>query len=168
MTTAIVRRLTPDDAEAGRALRIEGLKRHPEAFSRDLDQEEALTVEAWRERYGGSVWFGGFVGGELVGLLAFSRESSKKLAHTGTIGAMYVREAARGQGLADALIEAALAHAAGAVEQVMLTVNAENARAIKLYERHGFRPTGRALHALRVNGKDYDELMMQRPITTSD
>ncbi len=54
---------------------------------------------------------------------------------------MYVRAGARGSGLSDALIEAVIDRAVrDGVEQIKLTVNAENMHAVKLYERHGFRP----------------------------
>jgi len=66
------------------------------------------------------------------------------------------------------LIEAFLDHAVGAVEQVMLTVEAGNARAIKLYERHGFRTIGKMPRAILVDGVYYDELQMFRAVSSSD
>jgi len=54
------------------------------------------------------------------------------------------------------------------VEQIQLTVNADNARAIKFYERHGFRTVGRMPHALLVDGRYYDELTMVRAVSSSD
>ena len=48
------------------------------------------------------MWFGGFQDGALNGIVVFSQPRSKKTAHLGDVGAMYVREAARGTGLADA------------------------------------------------------------------
>ena len=106
--------------------------------------------------------------GTLSGMVVFSRPTRPKLAHTGEIGAMYVRDAARGTGLADALLRAALDHAAGVVEQVQLTVNAQNPRAIKFYERHGFRPIGRIPRSLHVGERYYDDLLMLRAVSLSD
>ena len=96
--TASVRRLMPDDAENLRAVRLEGLKLHPEAFSRDYDQDANLGLDEWRGRLASRAWFGGFVDNALMGLAAFSRGDSGKTAHTGGLGGMYVREAARGHG----------------------------------------------------------------------
>jgi RimJ/RimL family protein N-acetyltransferase len=81
---------------------------------------------------------------------------------------MYVREAARGTGLAAAIVQALLDHATREVEQVELTVNADNARAIKFYERQGFRIVGRMPRALRIDGRYYDELSMLRAVSSSD
>ena len=166
--TATVRRLTPDDAENLRAVRLEGLKLHPEAFSRDYEQDEKRAVDEWRGRLATGVWFGGFVDGALSGIVAFAPGDSTKTAHTGKLGGMYVREAARSTGLAAAIFEAVIDHATSLVEQLELTVNADNSRAIKFYERHGFRVVGRMPRALLVDGRYYDELSMVRTVSSSD
>jgi RimJ/RimL family protein N-acetyltransferase len=114
------------------------------------------------------VSFGGVIDGVLNGMVVFSRPTRPKLAHTGNLGAMYVRDAARGTGLADALVDVLVDHASAVVEQVELTVNAENSRAIKFYERHGFRPIGRIPRSLHVAGRYYDDLLMLRAVSSSD
>jgi ribosomal protein S18 acetylase RimI-like enzyme len=163
-----VRRLTPDDYDALRELRLESLHRHPEFFAADPDQEAAMPKEQWLSRLASAASFGGFVDEKLSGMIVFSRPSRPKLAHTGDLGAMYVREEARGCGLADALMEATIDHAVTVVDQVQLTVNAENARAIRFYERHGFRPIGRIPRSLHVGGRYYDDLLMMRAVSSSD
>ena len=81
---------------------------------------------------------------------------------------MYVREAARGSGLADELMMAFLDYAATQVDQVILTVEAGNDRAIRLYERHGFRPVGKIPRSILVDGEYFDELQMFRTLSASD
>ncbi len=163
-----VRRLGRDDHDALRALRLEALSLYPANFAADLDQEAAMPKAEWLARMATAVTFGGFVGERLSGMVVFSQPTRPKLAHTGNIGAMYVQDAARGTGLAAALLEAVLDHAASVVEQVQLTVNAENARAVKFYERHGFRPIGRIPRSLHVGERYYDDLLMLRPVSSSD
>jgi ribosomal protein S18 acetylase RimI-like enzyme len=163
-----VRRLGEGDYDALRALRLEALTLYPANFAADLDQEAAMPKAQWLARLASAVSFGGFVDEALSGMVVFSRPSRPKLAHTGEINAMYVRDAARGTGLAGALLDAALDHAAGVVEQVQLTVNAENPRAIKFYERHGFRPIGRIPRSLHVGERYYDDLLMLRAVSLSD
>ena len=127
-----------------------------------------MSKEEWLARLATAVSFGGFVDGELSGMVVFSKPSRPKLAHTGSVGAMYVRDAARGTGLADALMNALIDHAATVVEQIQLTVNAENMRAIKFYERHGFRPIGRIPRSLHVGERYYDDLLMLRAVSSTD
>lgn len=80
---------------------------------------------------------------------------------------MYVRANAQGSGLADALMTALLKHAATVVEQVQLVVNAENARAIKFYQRHGFREIGRIPRSLHIGGRYYDDMLMFRSVSSA-
>jgi len=163
-----IRKLTREDVPSLRELRLESLRLHPEAFAADLDIEEAMPLAQWSERLDTATTFGGFVDGALAGFVVFSKPGSKKIRHTGELGAMYVRERARGTGLADALIEALIDQAVNEVEQIKLLVNAENSRAIKVYERHGFRTIGKFPNSLRVGNRTYGELIMLRPVSASD
>lgn len=160
-----VAQLTPEDAEALRDLRREALLKHPTAFSADPEIESRLTLDAWRERLQRGNWFGGRHDGTLVGMASYWREPSCKSRHTARVGSMYVREAARGTGMAGELLEAVLAAAAKHAEQATLSVEASNTRAIRLYERHGFRVIGRFPRALLIDGNYYDELEMYRRLS---
>ena len=166
--TISVRRLAEADAAAMRDIRLEGLRLHPECFGADLDVEEAMTAEDFARRMATGVTFGGFLDGNLAGIVVFVKPRSKKTGHTGDLGAMYVRKAARGTGLSDLLIETLIGHAVNEVEQIKLTVNADNPHAIRLYERHGFRAIGRWPNSLRIGGRTYDELVMLRTVSATD
>lgn len=161
-----IRRLTVDDVEALREIRLEALKAHPENFGAEHDDEAAWPIEAWRKRLANArgAGFGAFDGETLAGIISFGREAAQKHAHQGSIGSFYVRPAYRGKGVGDALMAAALAEAARTVEQVTLTVTATNAGAIRLYERHGFAVVGTLPRSIRVNGVDHDELSMWRRV----
>jgi len=61
---------------------------------------------------------------------------------------VYVREAHRGTGLADRLLEAAVELAAEQdtpLDRLVLDVDPDNDRAVGFYERHGFEPWGEML-----------------------
>jgi ribosomal protein S18 acetylase RimI-like enzyme len=162
--TISVRMLGPADASALRALRLDSLRLHPQFFGADLDVEEAMTAEDMKARMSSGTSFGGFVDNVLCGMVVFVKPNRKKTGHTGDLGAMYVCANARGTGLADALVQAVIAEARGKVDQIKLTVNAENPRAVHLYERNGFREIGRFPDSLRVDGRSYDELVMIRAV----
>jgi GNAT superfamily N-acetyltransferase len=123
--TVAVRLIVPEDYDVFRVLRLESLRLLPDCFAADPVQEEAMPKEEWLKRLASASSFGGFIDGTLSGMVVFSRPSRPKLAHTGDIGAMYVRASAQGTGLADALMTALLDHASHVVEQVQLVVNAE-------------------------------------------
>lgn len=162
-----VRLLTADDYDALRELRLESLRLLPVSFAADLAHEEAMSKDEWLSRLASASSFGGFVDGTLSGMVVFSCPSRPKLAHTGDIGAMYVRASAQGTGLADALMTALLAYASRVVEQVQLTVNAENVRAIKFYKRHGFREIGTIPRSLHVGDRYYDDMLMFRSVSSA-
>jgi len=163
--TISVRKLAAADVPALRELRLESLRLHPEYFGADLETEEAMTVADMMARMASGVSFGGFLDGVLCGMVVFVKPNRQKTGHTGDLGAMYVRENARGSGLADALVKAVIEEARDRVDQIKLTVNADNPRAIRLYERNGFREIGRYPDSIRVNGRSYDELVMLRTVT---
>ena len=167
--TFLVRKLTAADVPVLRELRLESLRLHPECFGADLEVEEAMSVADMASRMTSGISFGGFVEGVLSGIVVFVKPNRRKTGHTADLGAMYVRASARGTGLADALVGAVIDQSLeSGAEQIKLTVNAENQRAIKLYERHGFRTIGRYPNSLRVGDRTYEELIMLRTVSATD
>jgi RimJ/RimL family protein N-acetyltransferase len=162
----VVRRIVRGDLERLKEIRLEAIQSHPEAFSRDPESERGLRLEDWLNRIEKGLWFVCEQDGTWAGIAALGRNAGAKTEHVGSFGSMYVRPAYRGSGVADVLVKAVLDEAAKHVEIVTLTVNAENLRAIALYERHGFREYGRAPRALKIDGRYHDELEMVRVLST--
>lgn len=152
-----VRRLTESDARAYRDIRLEALEAYPEAFQATYESALDLPLEAFAVRMQMYALFGGFVDGELAGFLGFTPLRNPKIAHKGLMWGMYVRPSARGSGLARAMVETALDYARGQVEQVLISVITDNARARRFYEKMGFEPYGVEPRALKIGGKYYDE-----------
>ncbi|PIT06525.1 acyl-CoA acyltransferase [Bradyrhizobium nitroreducens] len=157
-----VRELEPSDVEAFREIRLEGLRLHPDAFGsvHAVEAKETLADFAAKIVRGGL--FGGFVEGRLEGMAGFGVSSAAQLSHKGILGGMYVREALRGSGLAEAIVKTVLAHAGRRVEQVQLSVAATNERAIRFYRRLGFQAYATEPRALKVGQTYIDELLMVR------
>ena len=84
------------------------------------------------------VHLGAVIDGKLIGTAALIRLENRR-AHVGTIG-MGVHDAYQGRGAGGALMAALLNHADRwlGLQRVELTVYADNARAIGLYEKFGF------------------------------
>lgn len=79
--------------------------------------------------------------------------------HRGTLG-LVVRKEFRGRGIGAGLMKETIDRCRGKFEQIDLTVLANNAQAIKLYERFGFKRYGRLSSAVKRSGKYFDfELM---------
>ena len=159
-----LRRLVRGDAEAYRQIRLEALQQHPEAFGASFEDEAKQSLISYERRILSTEVFGGFRRAELMGIARFSIEPGAKRRHIGVLTGMYVREAARGTGLASALVARILATAQGRVERLDLRVTASNTRALRLYERHGFRIYATEGNALKLDGHYFDEHMMTRTI----
>src|SRR5262245_36449202 len=144
----VVRVLKPHEAGEYRRVRLECLRSYPDVFGTTHGEEEARPVlpfeRAIREQSPDQVMLGAFVDGRLSGLCGFARESRIKTRHRAELVQMYVAPRAAGRGVGGRLVAGHLAHAFGHPEitQVVLSVVATNAPAIRLYERHGFREYG--------------------------
>jgi ribosomal protein S18 acetylase RimI-like enzyme len=161
-----VRRLKATDAAAYHALRLEGFERHPLQFRVAPEDERALSLEAVGARLEGTFVAGAFDSDGLVGVGGLTRFQGAKLRHRALLWGMYVRERARGGGLADELMRVLLAEGRSrGIEQVILTVAAENDRARRLYERWGFSVYGVEPHAIKVDHGYLDEALMVCPLS---
>lgn len=159
-----VRRLTTDDAAIYRAIRLEGLERHPEAFGASFDAESAESLKFFAGRLTTASVFGAFEGAMLQGVAGFFASTSAKERHKATLFGMYVRAAARGQGTGQRLVETVLEASARHYVSIQLTVVTTNQAAQQLYERCGFECYGVEPRSLKVDGVYYDEALMYRPL----
>lgn len=153
--TVTIRRLTPDDVDAFRALRIEAMTAEPETFGTDIVEERAKSLEASAATLAATGLFGAWVDGELVGMAGFARMKPLREQHKGTVWSMYVRASARGLGLGGKLLRMVIEHARTEVEVLELVVVSTNTAAVALYERHGFRRWGLEPYALKLGEGNY-------------
>ena len=153
------------DAAAFQALRLEGLRDSPTAFTSSNEEECDLPLSHVAERLtpdANRAVFGAFEADKLIGTVGLLRERHRKLAHNTVIWGVYVTPAFRNRGVARRLLEQALRHAASmsGVRRVRIGVNAANASAVALYKSVGFEPFGLELGFMSVDGALQDELHM--------
>ena len=157
-----IRRLTRDDVSAYRAIRLEALTNHPEAYASSPESFAARSDDEVASLLEQMAFFGVFAAGTLAGIVAFGQTRGERDRHRGWLYQVYVQPQLRGTGAAAALLEAAIEHAGTDVLQVHLMVGAHNAPAIRLYEKLGFVTYGTDPRCLAVNGRYIDEHMMVR------
>ncbi|RYG85359.1 MAG: N-acetyltransferase [Alphaproteobacteria bacterium] len=165
-----IRALTAPDVNLYRELRLRALQESPTAFSSSYEREAAFPQSEFLKAlqpHGDSVnrIFGAFdeENNQLVGILRFTRENGVKRAHIGGLWSMYVAPEYRGQHIGASLLDEALNRAQTlGLRQVLLSVNAENTVARRLYVARGFERYGLEPDALLIGGRYYDEEHMIR------
>ena len=160
MPAPVVRRLATADVREYRRLRLSALRTTPDAFGSTYDAEAALTDEQHANRLATSVVFGAYAGDEIVGVVGCKRHDGARERHKAFLWGFYVEPATRRSGIARLLLEASLGAMQGVVEQVLLTVVADNQPAIALYEQFGFRPYGMEPRSLKKSSGYADEMLM--------
>jgi ribosomal protein S18 acetylase RimI-like enzyme len=151
------RALSVEDWQIWRQIRLQALAEAPYAFSTDLADWQGAgdTEERWRSRLSSVplnlvAYLGNIPAGMASGTAPY--DNAVELI------SMWVAPFARGHGLADGLISAVVAWAARqGVRRVSLVVYRNNARAIALYQKHGFRDDG-------IGTGDALEMTMQHAI----
>jgi GNAT superfamily N-acetyltransferase len=160
----ICRRLDTNDAEIFHAFRLVAFGAEPRAF-RFAPEDEADTprsdVAARLQR---DNVFGAFAepdGARLIGMGGLACHTGAKTRHKALLYGMYVDVDHRGTGVADDIMAQLIETAKTRVEIVNLTVVSSNSRALRFYERWGFRSYGVERSAVKVGEGDYlDETLM--------
>jgi GNAT superfamily N-acetyltransferase len=142
-----IRRLLTTDWEAFRTLRLKALRADPLAFGSTLQREMTYPEDRWR-KWAESGALGSesatFVveaaHGRLLGMAGLFTDRSEY-----HLWGMWVSPEVRGQGLGRDLLDRVLswAKSTNPTRAVRLDVNPVQRVAVRLYERRGFRPTGK-------------------------
>ena len=140
-----IQQLKPDESERLRTIRLAALQDAPQAFDSTFQQMVTLSPEGWLRQLQTLPTFVGVVAGADSGMARgapYSNDDS-----SASLISLWVAPKARGLGVGEALINAvaAWARSEGYV-QLFLDVGIENASAVALYTRKGFKPTGKTGH----------------------
>ena len=96
----ILRRLAAPDAASYRELRLEGLRRHPEAFSSSWEDESSRSLDWFAGRLEDNAIFGASsaVDPTLAGVVGLHVLEAVKLRHKGVLWGMFVQPEHQGTG----------------------------------------------------------------------
>lgn len=157
-----------EDGAAFRAIRLRALREHPEAYHSTVAEWD-LPVAAYQERLRENRLIGAFDGGTLIGsvLIARTGRTGAMRRHKCEFWCVYLAPEFRGGGIAARMLHAAVQEARLlGYEAIVLTVNAENEPARRLYERCGFIAYGVERHAIRLaEGRYGDDVLMEMRLT---
>lgn len=164
----LIRRLTVDDVEAYRTIRLRALKDHPDVYTSsyaDWDEPAAFFIERIEAAYtlGAFISLNGAqtLAGTLT--LAIHERKNPKISHKAEIWSVYVAPEARERGIARKMMHYIMAIARDyKYEALMLTVTEHNTKAQALYQSLGFFEYGREPDAKRLpDGRRLNEILMQ-------
>ena len=164
-STPVIINLTSPHVEAYKKIRLEALKKNPEAFGSSYEEEvdnHQKFVTRLAQDSPTSFVLGCFEGGILAGIVGFAQERSLKRLHIGGIYSMYVTASARKKGYGKLLVAEVLNRVAlvPEIKQLHLQVVSTNVAAIKLYEHFNFKFYGEEKNALKVEDEFHDENLM--------
>ncbi len=138
MNASDIVRLTPEDWDVFRDLRLRALADAPGAFGSRLDEWVDAPESAWRSRLENvALNLVARCDGAEVGMASGALDGDDA-----SLISMWVDPKSRGTGTARALIDAVVGWARGLDRTTYLMVRSDNPRAIAAYERAGFVDLG--------------------------
>ena len=162
-----IRKLQPHESAIYREARLACLKNAPQYFGSTYE-EEVLNPKFMFETFiedesPDHVMFGAFDDDRLIGITGFNRMARQRAMHRGELVQVYVDPNYRGQNIGEKLIRFVLEDAFGldGIEQIQLSVIAGNDRAIRLYEKLGFKTFGVQPRYFKVGNTYLDQQFMQ-------
>lgn len=171
MTTRVlieIRKLPAARWREYRRLRLAALESDPIAFGSSVQEEKGFTEGEWKRRIRTALF--ALEDDRPVGMVVVSYSARPKTRHVADIFGLYVSPSHRAKGIGTELIEEALRQILRNedIVKVKLTVNPEQKAALRIYRRAGFEVAGRMKKELEVEGKYFDELIMEKMLPRSE
>ncbi len=162
-----IRKLTIDDLDDYKNIRLELLTNHPENFGSDALEEAAFEEQMWTKRIINKNVdsYGAFYEEEIVGLAVCVKNPRRKMKHFAHISSIYVKPSMRGHKIARNIIGEIINNCINSgLEFVRLSVVTTNEPAINLYKSMGFEAYGTEKKSINLNGRYYDLLLLQKEL----
>ena len=136
-----IARLTVEEGERLRTIRLRALRDAPDAFGSTFGESAARSLESWAKQLEEIATFVAVRDDLDVGLVRCFPD--KRVRDTAWLISMWVAPQARGTGVGEALIDSSIAWARSAGKsRLVLAVADDNGPAKALYSRRGFEPNG--------------------------
>jgi GNAT superfamily N-acetyltransferase len=164
----LIQRLRPDESDRLRSIRLRALREAPEAFATTFAEACERPSTDWGQQLVALANFVAVLEGRDVGLVRGAPFEGRTGA--AILLSMWVAPEARGRGAGEGLIHAVAEWArARGFERLLLDVADDNAKAIALYARMGFEPTGAtgALPPPREHVREHERALWLGPRPTS-
>jgi ribosomal protein S18 acetylase RimI-like enzyme len=167
----MIRRLSKEDLDAYKTLRLHSLMTDPDAFFATheevahwlpyLFENELRIIEG--QPFG---YYGYFVRNKLVGYISLQQPYYKKQHHFIELQNLYITPEYRKQGIGTELLKHVLAKASylPEVESVHLSVVSANADALHLYQSLGFEVTAVRKRVIKAHDAYFDEILMEKTV----
>lgn len=161
-----IEKITADDWQRLRAVRLRALADSPDAFGATHAQEEARPLGDWRTRLEvaeNATFLAAAEDGSEVGLVVGTPWKWDADANAAGLFAMWVAPEVRGRGCGGALVDAVVGWARdGDYARIFLDVADGNAPAIALYRSKGFVRTGESgcLPAPREHISEHERVLV--------
>lgn len=157
-----ITKLSPNRWQDYKNLRLEAVEDSPQSFFNTVEEINAQSDESWQEKIT-NVFFAVDDADKLVGMAGYYCDTREKLAHIAKVVSVYVSPDYRSKGAGRALLMAVIedAKAKPQVKKLQLEVITTQVAAFKLYESLGFKKIGEQKMAVNVDGRFYDEYLME-------
>jgi ribosomal protein S18 acetylase RimI-like enzyme len=157
--------LGPQDWRELRAIRLEALRSEPAAYSSSYEETRAWSDDVWRRRLADDrrLQLLARVQGHPIGIVGGYLGSDEGNDSVAMVFGMFVTSEHRGQGVGRLLLTSLIDRLSAFphISTIRLGVTETQDPARRLYESMGFQVVGKTEEGIVVDGRRYDELIME-------
>lgn len=154
-------KLSKERWEEFRDLRLFALKNEKFSFLTTFNEESKKDSVDWQRKLNST--FFAESSGKLIGMASYAFLDKERAKHICNIFAVYLLPEFRGQGIAQKLFDKIIDDCKkNSIKKIELEVFANNISATKFYEKNGFEIIGKFQKKFLIDGKYYDEFLMEK------
>jgi predicted GNAT family acetyltransferase len=162
-----VKKLDPEHWFVYKHLRLESLKKDPQAFIGIHEEKLKVPDSVWQDQFSREhtrILFL-FEGVQAIGMAGYEINHNSKNAHVASIFGVYVMPDYRGKGLGKMLVSALIEDITKHHPQIMklkLAVSSAQVAAFHIYETLGFKSVGTLKMEIKHGEEFFDEILLEK------